>query len=166
MAQRKWAAILIALIVTIGYGIDVMAQGMFDAKPEESSDLPWKIAFVRDRNLWVMNANGSNQTRLTFSGSNDYFPAWSPDGSKIAFVSDRNGNFEIYVMNADGSNQTRLTFTSASELQPSWSPDGTKIVFSTDRDGRQETYIMNTDGSNQTRLTNIPGNNQFPNIGS
>ena len=56
-----------------------------------------------------MNADGSNQTRLTNNAANDVHPSFSGDGSKIVFDSDRDGNYEIYVMNADGSNQTRLT---------------------------------------------------------
>ena len=60
-----------------------------------------------------MNADGSNQTRLTNNPAIDISPSFSADGSKIAFVSNRDGNQEIYVMNADGSNQTRLTNNSA-----------------------------------------------------
>ena len=56
-----------------------------------------------------MNADGTGQTRLTNNAAFDIEPAWSPDGTKIAFASDRDGNVEIYVMNADGTGQTRLT---------------------------------------------------------
>ncbi|MFP6642604.1 MAG: protein kinase, partial [Candidatus Latescibacterota bacterium] len=66
----------------------------------------------------------------------------SPDGSKIAFVSDRDGNHEIYVMDSDGSNQTRLTSNYASDYDPSWSPDGSKIAFGSDRDGFGDIYVM------------------------
>jgi Tol biopolymer transport system component len=87
------------------------------------------------------------------SASVDHFPAWSPDGSRIAFVTDRDGNFEIYVMNVDGTNTINLTNNPATEFNPTWSPLGTKILFSTTRDGNSEIYSMNPDGTSQTRLT-------------
>ncbi len=71
-----------------------------------------------------MDADGSNQTRLTNNPSLDAFPVWSPDGTKITFASDRDGNPEVYVMDADGSNQTRLTNNPALDVYPSWSPVG------------------------------------------
>ena len=72
---------------------------------------------------------------------------------KIAYVSDRDGNFEIYAMNSDGSGQTRLTNNPAEDVEPDWSPDGSKIAFFSNRDGNHEIYVMDADGSNQTRLT-------------
>ena len=69
-----------------------------------------------------MDADGSNQSRLTDNPYYDENLSWSPDGTKIAFASDRDGNGEIYVMNADGSNQTRLTSDPADDYYPSWSP--------------------------------------------
>jgi Tol biopolymer transport system component len=69
-----------------------------------------------------MDADGSNPVNLTDNPADDYFPAWSPDGTRIAFVSYRDGNPEIYVMNADGSNPARLTDNPASDYSPSWSP--------------------------------------------
>ena len=79
-----------------------------------------------------MNPDGTGQTRITNNPAADGFPAWSPDGTKIAFVRGdlRNpSTFEIYVMNANGSNQTRLTNDGVIDGVPAWSPDGTKIVF-------------------------------------
>jgi dipeptidyl aminopeptidase/acylaminoacyl peptidase len=91
---------------------------------------------------------------LTFDTAADEYPAWSPDGLKIAFRSYRDGNYEIYVMNADGTGQpTRLTFGTAYDEFPSWSPDGSKIAFMSDRDGNFEIYVMNADGNEQTCLT-------------
>ncbi|MEE8575969.1 MAG: DPP IV N-terminal domain-containing protein, partial [candidate division Zixibacteria bacterium] len=72
--------------------------------------------------IYVMNADGTEQTRLTNNTSSDGSPSWSPDGGKIAFASRRDGNWEIYVMNADGTEQTRLTNNNSSDGGPSWSP--------------------------------------------
>ena len=77
-----------------------------------------------------------------------------PGGNgKIAFQSNRDGNFEIYAMNADGTSQTRLTTNTSSDIDPSWSADGTKIAFATNRDGNFEIYTMNANGTGATRLT-------------
>ena len=84
------------------------------------------------------------------------------DGSKIAFNSNRDGNYEIYVMNADGSGQTRLTNNPATDYYPSFSPDGSKIAFNSYRDGNNEIYVMNANGSGQTRLTNNTANDIDP----
>ena len=84
-----------------------------------------KIAFSSDRDgnaeIYVMNADGSNPTRLTNIAGQDIDPSWSADGMKIAFSSDRDGNAEIYVMNADGTNPTRLTENLSVDCHPSWS---------------------------------------------
>jgi WD40 repeat protein len=112
-----------------------------------------KIAFDTNRDgneeIYVMNPDGTGQTRLTNDAAGDFGPAWSPDGTKIAF----NRGFDIFVMSADGSLQTRLTSAAAMNIAPSWSPDGTKIAFHSSRDGNFEIYVMNADGSNPTRLT-------------
>ena len=92
-------------------------------------------------------------TRLTYNDAIDSCAAWSPDGRRIAFDSDRDGNTEIYVMNADGSGVTRLTNHDARDSVPAWSPDGRRIAFQSYRDGNLEIYLMNADGSGVTRLT-------------
>jgi dipeptidyl aminopeptidase/acylaminoacyl peptidase len=101
-----------------------------------------------------MNTDGTGQTGLTSNSAHDEAANWSSDSTKIAFNSDRDGNFEVYGMNADGTGQTNLTNNSAYDDWPKWSPDGTKMVFRSVRDGNSEIYVMNADGSNQTNLTN------------
>src|SRR5207249_3093789 len=91
----------------------------------------------RDGNyeVYAMNADGTGQTNLTNNAAADKDPAWSTDGGKIAFVSDRNGHVDILVMNADGTGATALTNDAAIDSSPSWSPDGAKIAFSSNRAG-------------------------------
>ena len=96
-------------------------------------------------------------TNLTNSPADDIFSSWSPDGRRIAFVSDRDGNREIYAVNADGSSLTRLTDNQGSDDSPSWSPDGRRIAFVSDRDGDSDIYVVNADGSSLTRLTDSQG---------
>jgi Tol biopolymer transport system component len=125
-----------------------------------------RIVFFSDRDgnyeIYTMNPDGSEQTRLTENPEGDRNPCWSPDGKKIAFVTERDGNVKIYIMNSDGSNETRLTENLADDFSPSWSPDGSKIIFGSNRDGNAEIYIMNADGSDQTRLTDEPANDGHP----
>ena len=100
----------------------------------------------------VREAKGYTVTQLTFEPSYDGEPAWSPDGNEIAFVSDRDGNYEIYVMDANGSNQERLTYNIYSDRRPAWSPNGVEIAFVSNRGGASGLYLMKSDGSNQRRL--------------
>ncbi len=79
--------------------------------------------------------------------------AAGPAATKIAFASDRDGNFEIYTMDADGGGLLRLTENTAEDFSPAWSPDGTRLAFVSGRDGNHEIYVMNADGTGQHRLT-------------
>jgi len=116
---------LTAISITVSAIVLVIVSAVM-MEPVSSGTFPGtngKIIFASDRDgnkeIYVMDADGSNQTRLTTNSSLDVEPSWSPNGSKIAFNSDRDGNKEIYVMNADGSNATRLTNNSTREYYPS-----------------------------------------------
>lgn len=92
--------------------------------------------------IYVMNADGTNPTAISPEGTEDTAPIWSPDGRRLAFVSQRDGNREIYVMDADGQNAINLTRHPADDWTPSWSPDGTKLAFSSIRTGGWEIYVV------------------------
>ncbi len=109
--------------------------------------------------IYVMDADGGNEQRLTENRRFDENPSWSPDGKRIAFSADRRGdfeNYEIYVMDADGGNEQRLTENRRFDENPSWSPDGKRIAFYSNREGNAEIYVMDADGGNQQKLTNNP----------
>jgi hypothetical protein len=120
-----------------------------------------KLAFARysggRTTLYVVNADGSLPTPVPLPASvkSAWQPAWSPDGTTLAFTCDMSGgNQDICLVNVDGTNLRRLTSDAGSDVRPAWKPDGTQIAFATSRySGVHEIAIMNADGSNVTRVT-------------
>lgn len=121
--------------------------------------------------IYVMNTDGTGKTNVSnFSRStqysnvsaNNYYPRWSPDGTRIVFVSNRDGGFKIYVMNADGTGQTNISRNETSDGAPDWSPDGTKIAFICRPGGGVEICTMNPDGTNRIVLTGNGLNEDSP----
>lgn len=95
---------------------------------------------------------------VTSGPGDDIGAAFSPDGSRIAFASNREGNFDIYVADADGGNVTRLTATAANETEPAWGADGTWLAYQSDASGAPQIWSMRADGSGQRALTEGPAN--------
>jgi len=91
------------------------------------------IVFEYRGDLWQVASDGGIAVPITTSEAYDFMPVWSPDGSRIAFASDRSGNFDVYVMPAAGGTATRLTYHSASDEPSSFTPDGDAVLFSSAR---------------------------------
>ena len=140
----------------------VMGIGLLMAFTDSAQAIDPKIAFSSDRDgdleIYTIDTDGTNLVRMTNHPARDTQPAWSPDGRKIAFTSDRRNRFslEIYVMNADGDRLEQLTTDhppAVNDEFPTWSPDGTKIAFASNRDESYDIYVMDADGKNSVQLT-------------
>jgi TolB protein len=141
----------------------------FDDSPALSPD-GQKIAFLTARHdpnptfpdleyeLYIMNIDGSNLRRLTTTEAAEDHPAWSPDGNRISFDADYDGDgyYEIYQIQPDGSNLTRLTSGAYNDQFADWAPDGKQISFASDRNGNWDLFVMDADGSNQQAITSSP----------
>jgi Tol biopolymer transport system component len=163
-----------SLVLALGFLLTEMAgPSLAVGASAEPSSTGETIAYERldaDWEIYSSGADGSGATNLTEEAglfSDDRDPAWSPDGTRIAFSSLREGEFEsssdIYVMNEDGTGRIRLTNSSDVEGEPTWSPDGTRIAYTRCcPGGNSEIFAMNADGTSVTNLTDHPGWDSSP----
>ena len=127
-----------------------------------------RLVFIRsasDTNLWRLDLStpAAPPSRIVASTREDSAPAFSPDGRRIAFASNRSGSFEIYVCNVDGSNQLQLTSMQAPDTgTPRWSPDGKQIAFDSRHEGHSDIFVISAEGGTPRRLTNSPYDSNTP----
>jgi Tol biopolymer transport system component len=132
----------------------VAASTAVDQTPAWTAD--GRLLFISNRrgqgnDLWVTGFDGAPPARIA---DNVHHPVVSPDGTRVAFASPREGEFDVYVMNLDGSGVTRLTSNAFYEAEPSWSPDGSRIAFIAPADPPSlDVHVMDADGSNRRRVT-------------
>ena len=155
--EIKRAAVVVTVLVTMT-GVDGL-EG-------QGRGVPGSVAFssMRDGNaeIYTMDWDGRNQTRITTDAATDTDPAISPNGRDIVFTSNRSGNNDIFVVGRAGGSSVNLTSNPGNDGWARWSPNGRHIVFHSNRDGNFEIYVMDSDGLFPTRLTNYPGVDQFP----
>jgi Tol biopolymer transport system component/DNA-binding winged helix-turn-helix (wHTH) protein len=156
----------ICLIVADGSGgvQDLTSDPARDVKPAWSPDGS-KIVFSSNRDgnyelfqLYIMNADGSNQHRIYSSNAMSVDASWSPDGREIVFSNDKEGdgtgNFEVFAIEPETTTaERRLTYRRGYDIYPVFSPDGKRVAFVSKADGNFEIYVMNSDGSRVIRLT-------------
>jgi len=115
--------------------------------------------------LFVANADGSNPQKIAESTTqNLHHPAWSPDGAKLAFVTDETGNSDIYMINVDGSGRAQLTNNRVEDRDPSFAPDGSKIVYASDPTGKKslQIFVLDLKTNKATQLTSSTNDNYSP----
>ncbi len=109
-----------------------------------------------DYEIYRIDLETYEVTRLTNGYRNSMYPCYSPDGEQITFMSDRDGNWNIYIMDKDGKNAKKVTSGTSSNRFPRWSNDGENIIYHSDRDGNIELYLYNIAEKTSTRLTSNP----------
>ncbi len=112
--------------------------------------------------IFSIDVAGAQLINLSNHPADDRYPSWSPDGSRVLFHSDRNGNQDIFVMQANGALQTPLTSHAADDFQPAWASDGNRVVFVSERDGNPNLYVMSDSGAEMTALSTVAAHDAQP----
>jgi TolB protein len=134
-----------------------------DGKTWAISDQSQTVGTGRPSLIYTVPAGGGDARRLTEQGPS-YFHGWSPDGKRLAYCAERNGNFDVYTISADGGAETRLTTADGKDDGPEYSPDGQYIYFNSERTGAMQIWRMKVDGSDQEQITKDDAENWFPHV--
>jgi TolB protein len=116
----------------------------------------WEIFVMDTACLNTPESCPDSLTQITSDGNGNLSPVWSPDGTRFAFNSKANGNWDVYTMAIDGSDIRQVTDDPANDLAPAWSPDGTQLAFESNQDGNVEIYIVSASGGPAQNITNLP----------
>jgi Tol biopolymer transport system component len=148
---------LLVCVVALLLGYSVMIAGT-DPSAAVVPGGVGRIAFAStmddlNGDIYIRDFSGGGLVRFTTDTAIDGDPAWSPDGSSVAFTSNRNLNDDVFVMNVDRTGLNNLTSNQPDDRRPAWSPDGSKIAFESNRNGNWEVYVMNADGGNPKNLS-------------
>ena len=128
-----------------------------------NNEVATTLSFEGDQNIYLVNPNGSVSRRVTNSRSIDVSPTFSSDGSRMAFVSSRNGAPQIFIQDIQSGAVKRLTFNGKYNTQPAWSPAGNRIAYSTMQSkGETDLFVINADGTGLQQLTRKSGENEHP----
>lgn len=142
-------------IVTLNFiGITTAALIIGSDMPAEDELLVTASFNSGDLNIYRLSLNRRIVRPLTRSPANDFLPAWSPDGTQIAFVSDREGLYSIYIADAQGSHAHRMTDATTNEYNPVWSPDGQQVAYINEESGYPQLMVYNLHTKHAERLTN------------
>ena len=173
--RRTAAMTLVGAVVVLG-GISLtiwLSRSPATMAPASSNPTtpqpPYRIAYsvlqADQSNSEIYVAEPGGVRNVSRHGGADHSPAWSPDGTRLAFVSDREegGNADVYVMDPDGSDVVRVTTDPAIDAEPTWSPDGSMVAFArADGSGHWEIYVVSSDGTGERRLTTNEVSDEAP----
>jgi Tol biopolymer transport system component len=156
-SRWSWAfPALMATVILAAPDAPLFAASPVSREPQAVPRITYYSFRTGNAEIYLMDPDGANQTKLTNHSAADLSPAISPDGREIVFESTRYGNQELVLMNSDGSGLHRLTTTAAIEFCAAWSPDGTQIVFSRASGNGCTIHVINADGTNERQLTTGP----------
>lgn len=122
------------------------------AKAPTTAKIVFGASREGNRDLYLMNTDGSEQINITNHPADDIYGAWSPTGEQILFASDRAGGYDLYLMDAGGQNVRRVFGKSAHREAPTWSPDGKQIAYTRREQGKRVIYIASIDSEKEERV--------------
>jgi Tol biopolymer transport system component len=141
---------------------EVAARAMLPVISPNRQSIAYTVADESGWQLWITDSNGDADLVVVEDLAPDARATWSPDGTKLAYVSDQGGTKDIFILDLVTGEETQLTDTPAEEGDPAWSPDGDRIAYWARFDGNQDIYVTDVEGGTETRLTEDPADDADP----